>query len=169
MLNHIEPLLGKTLQDLRKAKNISQEQLAELQQLKQEEKLCDYVLCGSVCEGHKLQKEVNFSDTLLVDGKQCRIPGNKASLRWSRINAHGWFSYEIKVKPEKENTISFLLGSATDFLSIQIIIGNKTHVIKENISGLKEYTFPYLADETGKVRIRIGKSYKIMESKRSIL
>lgn len=104
-----------------------------------------------------MQKEVNFSDTLLVDGKQCRIPGNKAGLRWSRINAHGWFSYEIKVKPEKENTISFLLGSATDFLSIQIIIGNETHVIKENISGLKEYTFPYLADETGKVRIRIDR------------
>ena len=116
----------------------------------------DYIVCGSCAEGHKIQKEVNFSDTLLVDGVQCRIPGNKAGLKWSTINAHGWFSYELNVKKNEENTLIFNLGSATDKLAIMINIGGKEYIIKQDISGRADFEFKYKAD-SDTVRVRIDR------------
>ena len=62
------------------------------------EKLTDFIVCGSGNEGHKLQKEVNFSDTYIFEDGVCRIPGTNRGKAWSMVNAHVWFSYEIKVK-----------------------------------------------------------------------
>ncbi len=120
------------------------------------EYLSDYIICGSCTEGHKLQKEVNFSDTLLIGGKQCRIAGNKAGAKWSAINSHGWFSYELSVKADAENRITFDFGSLTDTLSVKITIGDKTYEINENIQGEKEYSFRYFSAAPA-VRIRIDR------------
>lgn len=116
----------------------------------------DFIVCGGAFEGHKLQKEVNFSDTLLVNGKQCRIPGNKAGAKWSTINGHGWFSYELKVKKNENNDVVLSLGSSTDKLSVSITIGNNKYEIKEQIDCVKDYTFKYFADNDC-VRIRIDR------------
>lgn len=116
----------------------------------------DFIVCGGAFEGHKLQKEVNFSDTLLVDGKQCRIPGNKAGVKWSTINGHGWFSYELRVKENHNNKITFALGSSTDFLSVSILIADKKYTIKDKIKGIKEYTFDYFSANNN-VRVRIDR------------
>ncbi len=116
----------------------------------------DYIICGSAFEGHKLQKEVNFSDTLLVDNKQCRIPGNKGAAKWSAINGHGWFSYELQVKKEENNTIIFTFGSATQELAVTVTVGDKVYTIKEKINGLQEYSFAYLA-KGNTVRVRIDR------------
>ena len=119
--------------------------------------LVDYILCGSGFEGHKLMKEVNFSDTLLLDGKQCRIPGNRAGMKWSQINAHGWFSYEVKTVNGKENKIALTFASATPTLNVQITIGDKVYNVREDIAGKKEYVFTHQADSDA-VRIRIDKT-----------
>ncbi len=119
--------------------------------------LTDYIICGSSVEGHKLQKEVNFSDTMLIDGEIVRIPGNRRGAKWSLINAHGWFSYELKVKPNTDNTLSFLLASATDTLSIKITIGDEVYNIQEPIKGKKEYSFNYKSNGEDAVRIRVDR------------
>ena len=56
-------------------------------------------------EEHRLQKEVNFSEC--------------------SVNAHGWFSYLIKVKPHVENVIKILLGSSGVELAVGITGGSR--------------------------------------------
>lgn len=129
---------------------------AAYETLEKETDLIDFIVCGGGSESHKLQKEVNFSDTLLVNGELCRIPGNKSSA-WSKINAHGWFSYELTVRKEQSSTIEFTLGSSTEQLNAQIQIGDTLHTVKENISGKKTYSFPCPAQVSGKVRVRIDR------------
>lgn len=123
-----------------------------------EKNLTDFVVCGSAPESHELQKEVNFSDTILsADGEICRIPGNRAGLKWSMINAHGWFSYALALKKNAENEIVFTFGSATDVLNAEVTIGDVKHVIKEKIVGKKDYSFKVKDDGTGKIRVRIDR------------
>lgn len=85
----------------------------------------DYILCGGAMEGHKLQKEVNFSDTLTVGQSLCRIPGNRKGMQWSRINAHGWFSYEIAVRPNDCNKIQLDISGADDVVDVSITVGQE--------------------------------------------
>ena len=109
-------------------------------------------------EGHRLQKEVNFSDTLVLDGALCRIPGNKRGMKWSSINAHGWFSYEVKVKPLEENEIHVVMGSTGEMLEVRVTIGEKEYEIRENVCGRKELVFHYMPDEVcDSVRVRFDK------------
>lgn len=124
----------------------------------EQEKVPDYVICGGAMEGHRLQKEVNFSDTLVGDGAICRIPGNKRGMEWSSINAHGWFSYEVKVKPQAENKIHIEMGSITEMLEVRVTIGEEEYEIHEQVSGRKVLTFSYTAGEDcNVVRIRFDK------------
>jgi len=109
--------------------------------------LTDYVLCGSGCEGHALQKEVNFSDTLLIDGELVRIPGNRAGMDWSTITAHGWFSYRMKVKKGEINRITIIAGSTTDLLKMKLTIGTQEHLIEQPNVGKNTIEFAYTARE----------------------
>lgn len=120
------------------------------------ENLVDYVVCGSAYEGHKIQKEVNFADTYFVGEDVCRIPGNK-SAKWSTINAHGWFSYEIKTNVDKDTEFTFLLGSSSDNLNVKITIGNDVHVIDKKVTGKEEFSFVYPASGKDNVRVRIDR------------
>lgn len=128
------------------------------QMLREEEGITDYIICGGAMEGHMLQKEVNFSDTLVREGMLCRIPGNRRGMQWSSINAHGWFSYEVRVKPRQENRIKILLGSVDNQLDVKITIGQKEYILREAVEDKKELEFIYGA-ETGDrtVRIRFDK------------
>lgn len=123
-----------------------------------EQGLTDFIVCGSAMESHELQKEVNFSDTILTQNEEvCRIPGNRAGLKWSMINAHGWFSYLLNLKKSEENEIVFTFGSSTDVLNVEITIGDEKWFIKENIVGKKDYSFKVKDDGTGKIRVRIDR------------
>ena len=93
------------------------------------ENLTDFVVCGGACEGHGLRKEVNFSDTLLLNGELVRIPGNKEGMKWSTIVAHGWFSYQLKLKSGQENVIQITAGSSTDSLTMKVTIGTKEYIV----------------------------------------
>lgn len=108
-------------------------------------------------ESHRLQKEVNFSDTLLFDGEICRIAGNKSGLKWSSINAHGWFSYQLNLKKNSENVIVFTFGSATETLCVQLTVGDEVYAIKEKIAGKKDYEIIYRDNGQGKVRVRVDR------------
>ena len=123
-----------------------------------DKQLTDYIICGGALESHGLKKEVNFSDTLIYEKELCRIPGNIKGLKWSGINAHGWFSYEIRVKPNSKNVIKVLCGSVNGKLDAKITIDGNEQEIREEISDKKWLTFNYL--EKGgkdKIEIRIDK------------
>lgn len=129
-----------------------------VESIEQECNVLDYVICGGAMEGHRLQKEVNFSDTQIRSGALCRIPGNYRGKQWSMINAHGWFSYEVRVKPNARNTIRILMEGAEEELNVRICIGEKAYTVCEKNAGRKEYCFPY-TEENGadSVRIRFDK------------
>ena len=122
--------------------------------LGKDESVLDYIVCGGAMEGHKLMKEVNFSDTLVRDGLPYRIGGNRMGMKWSRITAHGWFSYEVKVKPNAENVIKIKMGSNDDQLVAKVTINDEETVISQPISGVEEFTLKYQERE-GKTTARI--------------
>lgn len=122
------------------------------------EDLTDFVLCGSGCEGHEIQKEVNFSDTMMVDGEQVRITGNKRGMEWSTITAHGWFSYKLKLKPGRENVICVIAGSSTDTLKMKVTIGGQEYMVDRPNTGKNTVEFRYVAGvQEDSVRIRFDK------------
>lgn len=121
---------------------------------KNNKNLTDFVICGGALESHGLKKEVNFSDTLIYENELCRIPGNIKGLKWSGINVHGWFSYEIKVKPNSENVIKVLVGSINGKLDAKITIDGVEKVVHEEISSKKWLVFNYL-EKYGKDKIEI--------------
>ena len=117
----------------------------------------DFIIAGGACEGHKLMKEVNFSDTYARDGEVYRIPGSAKGAEWSTIKAHGWFSYELNVRPNTENAIELTLGSYTDTLDVKVTLGEESTEIGEAISGKTVKTLVYNAKDEKTVRIRFDK------------
>ena len=119
------------------------------------EDLCDYVIAGGASEGHALKKEVNFSHTTVTDGELCRIPGS-AMKGWSTVNAHGWFSYEVKVRKNAENTILIDIGSPTDTLDAKITIGENSEEL--HLDGARHaLTYTYKAGDEDTVRVRFDR------------
>lgn len=124
----------------------------------EKEDLVDFIVCGGGMEGHKLQKEVNFSDVFAHNGVICRIPGDRRGAKWCSINAHGWFSYEVAVKPGTENTIIMEAEGFDGEIDAQVTIGDEVHEIHTKTDGIQEFKFTHTAaaDETA-VRIRVDK------------
>lgn len=121
--------------------------------------LIDFVICGGAAEGHKLQKEVNFSDTLLNEHGLCRLAGSSRGTQWCTVNAHGWFSYLLRIKPNAKNVIKISAGSLGDGLGMEVKIAGLCRRIHEPTNDVKEFTFTY--EETkGENMVRIG-FYKI--------
>ena len=95
------------------------------------ESLTDFIVCGGGNEGHKLQKEVNFSDTYILQDGVCRIAGSNRGKAWSMVNAHGWFSYEIKVKPNVENEIVIVAKGSDGYLDLLVDVNGKQTLVHE--------------------------------------
>ena len=121
------------------------------------ENLTDFIACGGPMESHRLMKEVNFSDTVFIGDDFCRIAGNRGGANWSRINSHGWFSYELKVKPNTENELVFNFASSTDTLRAYVNIDGEIYEINEKIEGRRDFAFKYSAKDSDKVRVRIDR------------
>lgn len=122
--------------------------------LEETQDVLDYVVCGGAMEGHRLQKEVNFSDTLVREGALCRIPGSIRGMGWCSVNAHGWFSYEVAITPNVTNTIEFVMGSSGEELDISIDIGEQNYIIHDKTEGSKTYCIQY-QENAGKDKVRI--------------
>ncbi len=131
---------------------------AQIAAVEKEENLVDYIVCGGAIEGHKLQKEVNFSDTFIAGDTLYRIPGTGRGADWSAVNTHGWFSYEVAVKPNVENTIKILLGAhLCKDIDIKINLDGKEYTVSEKTDGnTLEYTIPYTSEKDA-VRIRFDR------------
>ncbi len=119
-----------------------------------EEELYDFVLCGSAVEGHKIKKEVNFSDTYLREGGFCRIPGTNRGKNFSTVNAHGWFSYEMKQKPNSVNTLTVVVEGTEGNIDFKLTVGEDSVEIKEQRDGIAEFEFDFEETE-GKDTVRI--------------
>lgn len=126
--------------------------------IEKEENLIDYVVCGGAMEGHRLQKEVNFSDTFVSGDSLYRIPGTGRGTSWSTVNTHGWFSYEIAVKPGVENEIKLLLGThRCEDIDIKVELDGKEYTFREKTGGnTKEVTIPFSSEKSA-VRIRFDR------------
>ena len=92
----------------------------------------DYVICGGGTEGHSIQKEVNFSDTLIHNNKLCRIAGSLLGADFTRVNAHGWFGYTLKIRPNSKNTIRIHLGSLSTQIDLFIRYGDQKQKVHFN-------------------------------------
>ena len=120
----------------------------------EKEGLTDFIVCGGGREGHKLQKEVNFSDTYIFGDGVCRIPGTNRGKAWSTVNAHGWFSYEIQLKPNAENEIAIVAKGSNGCLDMSVEIDGEKTVIRKNAEGKTEISLRYFAKaQTARIRI----------------
>ena len=125
---------------------------------KEDLRLHDFIVCGGAIEGHRLQKEVNFSDTMGSFGKLCRIPGNKKGMDWSSINAHGWFSYELNILPDYENKIAFCMDNVEGVLEVKITVGDNEFLIHETSCETQEVVIPYRSSmDQDTVRVYVEK------------
>ncbi|MBR2036756.1 MAG: hypothetical protein IKA09_03415 [Lachnospiraceae bacterium] len=125
-----------------------------VENIEKEDNVLDYVVCGGPMEGHRLLKEVNFSDTKIRNGMLCRIPDNWKGAAWSSINAHGWISYEVRVQPNAVNTFAIMMEGVDEALDVRISIGKKEYLIQEKLNDRKEFMLNY-KEELGKTSVRI--------------
>lgn len=120
----------------------------------------DYVLCGAGSEGHAIKKEVNYSDTLVKDGEVCRIPGHNPERDWGRVNTHGWFSYELRVKPGEPIDLLLRAGSYTDTLALRLTVDGEERELRVPAPAgrLCDYVFRFANPGTrDRVRVRIDR------------
>ena len=137
------------------------------------ENLVDFVIPGAGNEGHKLFKEVNFSDTYHLEDGVCRIAGTYRGKAFSTVNAHGWFRYEVAVKPNAENEILItaktiapkesagtsdedivLKEKHVPSIDFSVEIGGERTVIRQPAEGKREFSIRYTEKE-GKDRVQI--------------
>lgn len=122
------------------------------------ENFIDCVICGGAMEGHRLQKEVNFSDTLVKENGLCRLAGSGKGAEWCAINAHGWFSYLIKVVPNSRNIIKISADALGAQPEMKVTLGNEEHILSRDTQGLWEYELEYTEKQgNDSVRIRFDK------------
>ena len=135
-------------------KSFQQEQTAKNNLL--QAGLIDYIICGGGNEGHKLQKEVNFSDTYILEDGICRIPGTNRGKAWSTVNAHGWFSYEITMRINEENTVVIVAKGSEGHLDFRVEIDGQITTVQKVVDGKQEICIPYYAIKKN-ARIRIDR------------
>jgi hypothetical protein len=93
----------------------------------------DFIVAGGFSEGHCLNCEPNFSGALTLDDGNCRTAGSERGAYWSVLKAHGWFCYDMKVKPNAENTLVVRGKGHTGTFSIDISIDGT--VTRHSITG----------------------------------
>ncbi len=126
----------------------------ETTQALEKESLTDFIVCGGGNEGHKLQKEVNFSDTYIFEDGVCRIPGSNRGKAWSTVNAHGWFSYEIQVKPNEENEIIIVAKGSDGHLDMRVEFDGEKTTVRQETEGKTQVKIKYFAKaQTARIRI----------------
>ena len=74
------------------------------------------------------------------------------------INAHGWFSYEIKIKPNEKNIIMLEVGSLGDYIDFKVAIEDERYEFSKKNTGDEMFMINF--NETcgkDKVRIRVDR------------
>ena len=122
-----------------------------------EKGLLDFVVCGGINERHGLRKEINFSSSHVKDDGVCRLAGSSRGKKWSVVKAHGWFSYNLKVRPLEENTIIVTAkGWDSDMVDLSVTVGEEKTVFSQRSEEKVALTVKYretLGNDTVTVRI----------------
>jgi len=142
---HLKSMLGRAV-----------EMEVETRKLLAKENPVDFVVAGGFSEGHNAKREPNFSAALTLDDGNCRTAGSERGSFWSVLKAHGWFSYDMKVKPNEENTVVIRGKGETGTFSIDIDIdGDMTRhsVSGDGILEISRTFTPKKDSETVTVRI----------------
>ncbi len=142
--------ISKFIEDAKRAFEFESAAIKELDG----ENLLDYIIPGAANEGHRLYKEVNFSDTFLMDDGVCRIAGTYRGKAFSAVKAHGWFRYEIAVRPNEVNEILVTAKGLEGEIDFSVTVGDEKTVIKEARDGKCEFKISYTERE-GKDKVYI--------------
>lgn len=142
---HLKSMLGRAV-----------ELEVETRRMLAKENPVDFVVSGGFSEDHNRKSEPNFSGALTLDDGSCRTAGPQRGAFWSVLKTHGWFSYDMKVKPNAENTIVIRGKGHTGTFSIDVTIdGDMTRhsVTGDGILELSRTFIPNKDAETVTVRI----------------
>lgn len=142
---HLKSMLGRAV-----------ELEVETRRMLAKENPVDFVVSGGFSEDHNTKSEPNFSGALTLDDGSCRTAGSQRGAFWSVLKTHGWFSYDMKVKPNVENTIVIRGKGSTGTFSIDLTIdGNTTRhsVTGDGILKVSRTFAPNKDVETVTVRI----------------
>lgn len=119
----------------------------------------DYVISGGFSEEHNRKSEPNFSAALTMPDGPCRTAGSQRGSMWSVVKAHGWFSYEMKVNPGVENTITVEGKGEGGTLSIDLAIDGDMTRHSASGEGLVKITRTFTpAPGVDKVTVRIDRN-----------
>ena len=114
-VHHLKSMLGRAV-----------ELEVETRRMLAKENPVDFVVSGGFSEDHNTKSEPNFSGALTLDDGSCRTAGSQRGAFWSVLKTHGWFSYNMKVKPNVENTIVIRGKGSTGTFSIDLTIDGNT-------------------------------------------
>ncbi len=119
----------------------------------------DYVIPGGFSEEHNCNHEPNFSGALTMTDGPCRTAGSERGSMWSTVKAHGWFSYEMKVRPGVENTIVIEGKGQDGNLSIDLTIDGEMTRHSASGEGLVKIAHSFTAKPgVDKVTVRIDRN-----------
>lgn len=118
-------------------------------------KVTDFIIAGGFSEEHNPKFEGHFSASLTMPDGSCRTAGSQRTT-WSVVNTHGWFSYEMKVKPGTENVLTVTGKGADGNLNIDIEINGEMkryHKSGEGLVDIKHCFTPKEGQDVVTVRI----------------
>ncbi len=120
--------------------------------------LVDYVVAGGFGERHNMKKEINFSSSHTFPDGVCRLAGSSRGKAWSVVKAHGWFSYDLAVKPNAENIITVTAGGwDSEHIDLAVTVNGKRQVFTEVSEKKLALTIPYTATDEDKVTVRFDR------------
>ncbi len=145
---HLKSMLGRAI-----------EMEVEARRMLKEGNPVDFIVAGGCNEGHNRQSEPNFSGALTLEDGNCRTAGSERGAFWSVLKAHGWFSYDMKVRPNQENTVVIRGKGHTGTFSIDITIDGVMTRHSVTGDGILEVsrTFTPLKDAT-EVTVRVDRN-----------
>ena len=126
----------------------------------QKEELCDFLIAGGFSEEHKHKNEPNFSSPQCLPEGICRCAGAERGKAWSVLKAHGWISYELKVRPDQENTLVISGKGKEGHLSFDLALdGEQAARVAVDGEGFVEYTHRFTpAPGARQVTVRIDRN-----------
>ncbi len=125
--------------------------------------LCDFVVAGGFSEEHNIKNEPNFSSAVCLPEGICRSAGSTMGKKWSVLKAHGWVSYDMKVRPGVENTL-VISGKGQDGpFSFNLDVDGQTSRVLLEGEGFLEHVYKFTPGaEAKQVTVRIDRNSDVM-------
>lgn len=126
--------------------------------------LCDFVVAGGFSEEHNIKNEPNFSSAVCLPEGICRSAGSTKGKKWSVLKAHGWISYDLKVRPGVENTLVVSGKGEEEHLRFDLALdGEQVARVSLDGEGFVEYTHKFIpAPGVEQVTVRIDRNSEYM-------